>query len=254
MPYLQQDHEANHRSQRGQNVGQLRAHVIRNHKLRSGKQYATKGCGGNHCPQRAPAAHHHHKVGGNNQGNRSADPAHSGAQQVARQGRYRSQHVDRSRNRAEGNGCGIGQQANSGREERRKSQAGQHGGGHGDGCAKPRRALNERTERKRNQQSLQAAVAREIADRILDHLKLPCLHGDVVKQDRGEHNPPDGKPSLHRAISNGRGHQWYRHPVNKQGDGHGADQSHKRRNPRRLAHDSQHDQQYEDWCRRNQGG
>jgi hypothetical protein len=83
---------------------------------------------------------------------------------VGRQARGAGERQHGYTNRAECNGRGVGQQADGGGEEGRKAKPGHHRGRHGHWRGEPGRTFYEATQRKCNQQCLQAPVAGEARD------------------------------------------------------------------------------------------
>jgi hypothetical protein len=81
--------------------------------------------------------------------------------------------LDRRAERAIGDRRGVGDQRQAGGGERREAEADQDRAGDRDRRAEAGCALEERAERKRDQQQLQAAVGGDAADRALQQFEAP---------------------------------------------------------------------------------
>ena len=54
-----------------------------------------------------------------------------------------------------------------------------------------------------------------LPDRVLQDFKPTALHGNPIEQNGGEHDPPDRKQTIRRAIEDGREQHVPRHSVHK---------------------------------------
>src|SRR5258708_21250955 len=88
---------------------------------------------------------------------------------------------------------GISQQTDAGGVERLEAQTRQHGGCDRYGRSESRRPFDKRAKRERDEQSLDALIAGERADRVLDDLELSGFHRHAIQHDGPEDNPPDWK-------------------------------------------------------------
>ena len=72
--------------------------------------------------------------------------------------------------------------------------------GNRDRRAETGRALDERAERERDQQRLDAAIGGEPRDRRLDDLELTRRDGQVVQEDRVDDDPADREEPVGGAV------------------------------------------------------
>jgi hypothetical protein len=147
---------------------------------------------------------------------------------------------------------GVGQQADGRRLKRREPQPRQHGRRHRHWRSESGGAFDERAEGERDQQRLQPAVVRQVADGILEHLELAALHRHAVEQNGRENHPPDGKQAERRAVRHGGAELAPGHSVGARGHQGGSAQPGERCHPGRLANHAQQPQQDEYGKRRDQ--
>jgi hypothetical protein len=114
------------------------------------------------------------------------------------------QRGNRDADRSEGHRRGVGQQADGRRLKRGEAQPRQHGRGYRHRGAESGGAFDKRAEGERDQERLQTAVVRQVADGVLEHFEFAALHRDAVEQNGGENHPPDRKQAERRAIGRGR--------------------------------------------------
>src|ERR1035438_2345212 len=86
----------------------------------------------------------------------------------------------------------MGEQTHPSGLEWTEPKAGQYGGSHSDGDSGPGRSLDERSESKSDQESLQPAICGESRKRTFNDLELPGLEGEPIEQDGAESDPSDG--------------------------------------------------------------
>ena len=118
---------------------------------------------------------------------------------------------DRRAERAERDGCCVGNQGESRGVERRETGADQKCGGNGDGRAESGGPFDERTEAERDQQRLNALIGRERDDGRFDDFEIARIDREHVQEDRGKHDPADGKHAEARTIAGGRERRLPRH-------------------------------------------
>ena len=102
--------------------------------------------------------------------------------------------------------------------QRRKPHADEHGAANRHRGAAAARAFQQRAEREGDEQHLQAPVARNAADRLLDDLELLGFHGDVVHENGRHQDPGDAQPAVHQPIGHRPHHHVDRHMEDRQGD------------------------------------
>ena len=108
------------------------------------------------------------------------------AQRHHRQAGQRRERGHRDADRSEGDRRRVGEQADAGGEERIEAEAGEHRARDRDRRAEARRAFDEGAEREGDEHRLQAPVAGQPADRVLDDLELAGIDGEAIQHDRAK--------------------------------------------------------------------
>jgi hypothetical protein len=157
-----------------------------------------------------------HQVRGNEQRYRCADATDVCRERAERQSGHGRQHDQRRPYRSECDRRRIRQQAEAGREERFETEPRQHGRRDGYGGSESTRAFNECAECESDEQSLQALVAGEAADRVLDDLEFSGFDGEAIEQQGGENDPSDGEDSIGGSVNAGAREERNGHAINEQ--------------------------------------
>src|SRR6187399_3231234 len=131
--------------------------------------------------------------------------------QIGHVGKSRQRNAERSK----GHGRGVSDERQFGRFQGLESETDHHGAGDGHRRAETGATLDERAERKSNEQRLDATIAGETRDSNLETLKLSGFHGQLINEDRVQHDPADGKETERRAKSAGGQGESGGHAVNK---------------------------------------
>ena len=190
--------------------------------MRRGKGQTTQQRRWQYAAERAPAAHDQHQIRGYEQRHWRTDAPDIAAELIQRELGDALQSDQRDADGTECHRRGIGQQADGSGTERCETKSGQHGGGDGHGRSKSGCAFNESAEGKGDEQGLQARVAREAADGILDDFELPGVDGDAIEHDCPEDDPADGEESEGRTVGSGADGEADGHTVHEEGDGKGG--------------------------------
>ena len=217
-PDAEEQDQARHRADRGDDVDELGPDVVGHQVLRD-REAQTRD------EDRRPDLHHYladserpDQPERHEQGEQRQDAAdHSGErhQVVAVHLGHRD---DRRAERAVRDRRRVGDQREPRRGERREAEADQDRRRHGDRRAEPGRSLEERAVGERDQEQLQAPVLRDVGDRVFLDLAGAALVGKLVQEDDVEDDPADrqqtGEAAEHRRLAC----HLDRHSVGK--DGH----------------------------------
>ena len=209
----------------------MRPHEIGHEELCAGEGGAAQGGRGEHAAQPLPAAHHQDQVCRHEERDGGANASHAGAEAVERQPGGDGEGGDGNTDGAEGHRGGVGEQADGGSVERFEAEAGEHGRGHGYRSAEARRAFEKCAKGEGDEQGLQAPVAGQVADGILQDFEPAALQRDAVEQNRAEDHPADGEEAEGGAKAERTGDQPHWHAVGRERHNHRDAQPGDRRLP-----------------------
>ena len=254
MPEAKEHDQASHRYHRSHHVDQPRAVVVRNQELRDREAHPGD-------QDRRPDFLHSFEAGKRpDQPERHQDGEE---RQLTADHRRQVQQIeardcgkrdDRRAERAVGNRCSVGDQRQAGRGERRETEPNENCRGDGHRSAEARGAFKERAEAERDQQQLQAAIRRDVGDRVPKYLERTALFGQPVQEDDVENDPADRQESEQRAIDGSHPCHFRRHPVGEDRDDQCGDQP-EYRGPVRLDMQERETPQHDhDGNRRHQRG
>jgi len=132
-----------------------------------------------------------------------------------------AQGDDRRPQRAERDRGGVGDQRQSRGLERSEPELHQERRGHRHRRPESRRALEKRSEGKRDQNHLNPGVRREGRQTAAQRREVTFLHGQVIEEDQVEHDPANRKKSVRRAVRGGGGGRAEGHAIGQQRDRQG---------------------------------
>ena len=113
---------------------------------------------------------------------------------------------------------GIAEERKPGGLKRFEAEADEKGRGNRDRRAKTGGPLDKSAETEGNQECLDAAVARQGGDAVLDDLELARPDRDVVDKNRIEDDPADGKEPIGDSVTGRRRRQRRRHSKDADGN------------------------------------
>ena len=120
--------------------------------------------------------------------------------------------------RAEGDGRGVADERELSRLERFEAEPDQQGARDCHRCAEAGGALDEGAERKRDQERLNASVARDTCNLFLKDGELAGFNGELVDEDRVEDEPPNREQTEGGTVAGGGQGEFDGHAVDKNRD------------------------------------
>ena len=144
---------------------------------------------------------------------------HGGELQQVEPGDAR-QHDDGRARPAIGHRRRIGDQRQTRRRQRMKTQTDQDRARHGDRRTASGRAFEKGAEAERDQHELQPAIVGDPADAVLQHAEQPGLDRHPVEEDQVEDDPAHRRDREQRAVEPGPCRHSARHAEDEQGDHH----------------------------------
>ena len=191
MPNLEKQRKTDQAEQRRGDVGQLVSPEVGREELANRERQAGHQDRRPGLPHPARAIHdvdepqrHEHREQRQLSAGHLADQERVGVGHLAGDG-------DRNAERAEGDGRGIGDQAETRRVQRIEAQADQQCRGDRDGRSEAGRALEERAEAEPDQHHLQSLVGGNRQHRGANDLELPRLDRELVEKHRRDDDPRD---------------------------------------------------------------
>jgi len=97
-----------------------------------------------------------------------------------------------------------------------------------------------------DEEELDPPVRGEVGDAVLHHLELPGADGDVVDEDRVEHDPADGHESEGRPVERRGDRHRPRHLVDEEGDEERRGEAEEGRDVGLHVEEGQRSQQHDD--------
>jgi hypothetical protein len=125
----------------------------------------------------------------------------------------------------------------------------QHRRRDGDRRPEARNAFDERAEAERHQQQLDAAIAGQPGQRPADDVEVAALHGQVVEEDRADHDPADRPQAEGHAVRGRSDSQRQRHAPHQPREDERRPRGGDRGAPRRHAQDREQQGEEERWNR-----
>ena len=175
LPDLQEQDEAAHRDQRSADIDDPGVDVVRDHELRDRERHAGDENGRPDVLHAFPAGERPDHPERHDQREDRQLPSDHRTQNIGIEAGDRGKALDRRTERAIGDRRGIGDQRQAGSRQRREAETDQDRAGDRDRRTEARSALEERAERKCDQQQLQAAVLGDAADGAFQQFELSGL-------------------------------------------------------------------------------
>src|SRR5581483_8053925 len=142
---------------------------------------------------------------GKNESSEREDAAHHAADMHGIETGDRDQRARRVADSAEGDRRGVGDEAQDGRGEGLEAEPDHHGAADRDGRAAATRTFENRSERKGDEEGLEAAILGDAADRFLDDFELAGFAGQLIDENSGDENPRDSHGAEDNPGRNGPG-------------------------------------------------
>ena len=203
VPDAQEQGEASHRDDRGDDVHQPRAMEVRDQVLRDGEADARDQ---DRRPDLEHAAEAHKRP------DQPERDDHREERQLAADHAAELEEVEpgdrgeRDHGRAQSTVShrrGIGDQRQARGRERRKAKSDQHRRRHRNGRAEAGGTLEEGAETEGNEQKLEPTVVADVADASLQDVELALFVGELVEEDDVENDPADREQAEGGAIDGG---------------------------------------------------
>ena len=254
LPEFQQHDHGSDRTERGDDVDEPRPVIIGNEELRN-RERDPGGQGGRpHAEHSAPAGLRPHDPERNDEREERELPAdHLREGKFVDAGDF-AQRNDRCAERAERDGCGVGDERESRGGERLEAELNENGCGHGDGCAEAGCAFKEGTEGERDEDDLNAGIGCQVGEVAAQNGEETFLNSELVEEDQVQNDPANGEESVTGTEEGGRGGGFHGHVIRADGDGECDTEPEQRRKVNAHVQPSDRAEQDDDGNRSDEGG